>query len=139
MTLEEAVKKIQATVDKRTKIEKQIQEQIKVQEQVIVELKIDLKKQGNLSSDAVKTLENQTAVQISQNKRRVVAGLINSQETKGYYKVQVGQKEIRVKSALSQTLIPNTEVVLGETENGFFIIGAGKSKDKTQKIVTITG
>ena len=105
----------------------------------ITTFKLELVKQNANISEQTESIKKQTTLQIQKNQQRIITGLIKSRGAEGFYNVTVGPKEFRVKSTLSQNLIPHTEVILGETENGFYIIGAASGKDRTQKTVIISG
>ena len=102
-------------------------------------LRLELVKQNIKISEQAKTIKKQADLQIQKTRQRVVTALVKSRGSGGFYNVTIGPKEIRVKSTLSQDLIPHTEVILGETDNGYYIIGAASGKDRTQKTVIISG
>jgi hypothetical protein len=71
--------------------------------------------------------------------REVLTGTIISHESDNRYLVQVGNRQIRIKTAVSETLLPNTGVVVTKTTTGYYIIGTERYKRRMRKKVVITG
>lgn len=126
------------------------EEILDLKERALIELEIGLKSHEEALSEQRLTLKERMELtdrerkisergRVSERRREVITGIIVSQETGGYYQVQIGQRQVRVKSAISETLTPNIGVVIGETSEGFFIVGTEKYKDRTRRTITITG
>jgi len=78
-------------------------------------------------------------VELPKERKEISTGIIVSQDPNGLYQVQVGQRQLAIKSAVPGTLAPKTNVILADTEKGFFIVGTEKLKDRVRRTVVITG
>lgn len=124
------------------------EETLNLKEKALIELEIGLKSKEtglrlreNAITERTEALKERIATErvITERRREVTNGIVVSQEAGGFYQVRVGQRQIRVKSAIAEILTPNAGVVIGETVEGFFIVGTEKHKDRARRTVVITG
>lgn len=118
-------------------------ESISTLEEVVKQLETRLKLQEDITRPKeipVRTVEAPArAVELPKEKKEISTGAIVSQDPSGVYQVQVGSRQLAIKSAVSGTLAPKTNVILANTEKGFFIVGVEKLRDRVRKTITIRG
>lgn len=121
---------------------------LNLKERALIELEIGLKSQDQglklreeAVTDRTEALKERITTEraITERRREVTNGIVVSQEAGGFYQVKVGQRQIRVKSAIAEVLTPNAGVIIGETAEGFFIVGTEKHKNRVRRTVVITG
>lgn len=121
-------------------------ESILALEGVVERLEARLESQENILAERVVKKEEipvretpARAVELPKEKKEISTGAIVSQDPSGVYQVQVGSRQLAIKSAVSGTLAPKTNVILANTEKGFFIVGVEKLKNRVRRTVVITG